>query len=72
MSELPEGAEEALAAMTESEVTDLLLRVRPGVESLDPMERAAAALRHERGVDRRGPAPSKQDAADALRALRAH
>jgi hypothetical protein len=52
MSELSADAEQALAAMTEFEVTDLLARLRPRVESQDPMIRADQALRRSRGLAR--------------------
>lgn len=58
--------EDRLANMTGDEFDALLLRVRPPQESSDPKERAAAALRRERGSERRGKA-TKQNAADALR-----
>lgn len=66
MTQLPAEAEQRLAAMSESEVTDLLARVRPPQESEDPLERAAQALRRSRGVGRTGKA-NKEQAAAALR-----
>lgn len=65
MSSLDEVSEQRLAAMSESEVTDLLARVRSPQESLDPMERAAQALRTMRGLDRRG-GTTKEQAVAAL------
>ncbi|SIA00034.1 Uncharacterised protein [Mycobacteroides abscessus subsp. abscessus] len=67
MTGLPPDAERALAAMSESEVTDLLARVRPPQESDDPMVRAAQALRRYRGLDRTRKA-TPEEAANALRA----
>ena len=73
MSELTPDAEQALAAMSEAEVTDLLSRVRDPRELADPMERAAEALRqsHRRipGRDGRDKA-TKAQAAAAMRMQR--
>ncbi|OCB52980.1 hypothetical protein A5722_25530 [Mycobacterium vulneris] len=66
MSSLDDAAEQQLAAMSETEVTELLARVRPPQEAADPMERAAQALRAMRGLDRRGSA-TKEQAAAAMR-----
>lgn len=71
MSELPVEAEVALAAMSESEVTELLHRVRNPDEFDDPMAKAARAMRRELGSDQRGHA-TKSKAADAVRAYRAN
>lgn len=85
MTELPVGAEQVLAAMSAAEVTELLARVRPSVEQLDPLdqadavldgepspvEKAAAALRRSRGLDRPARA-TKAQAADAMRQYAAH
>lgn len=80
MTYLSQAAEAALAEMTPSEVTALLARVRPGIEQSDPIDqaeaelsaranakknRAAAVLRHTRGLDRTTPA-TKEHAAAAL------
>lgn len=67
MAELSPEAEEIIAAMSESEVDLLLARTRPPEEPADPKQRAAAALRRSRGLDRKGRA-DKQTAAEALRA----
>lgn len=67
MTELSPDAEQALSTMSEAEVTDLLARVRSPQEAVDPMERAAQALRTMRGLDRRS-GTTKEQAAAALRA----
>jgi hypothetical protein len=66
VSELSPAVEQQLADMTEDEYTALTARVRPPTEPLDPKARAAAALRRELGVERRGKA-TKESAAEALR-----
>ena len=66
MAELSPEAEEIIAGMSEAEVDLLLARTRPPEEPANPMERAAAALRRSRGLDRRSRA-SKETAAEALR-----
>lgn len=72
--------EEAIAAMSETELTETLARLRSPIEQLDPVDRAAAELdaaatpiekaakayRKHRGLDRPGRA-TKEQAADALR-----
>jgi len=67
MTEIPPEVEETIASMSEGEFTGLIAKVRAPEESQDPMERAAAALRSLRGVDRRGTA-TKEAAAAAVRA----
>jgi hypothetical protein len=67
MTGLTPEAEQALAAMPEGELTELLARVRPPQESADPMERAAQALRRSRGLDR----PTKATPERAAAALKA-
>jgi len=66
MAELSADAEAIIAAMTEGEVDLLLARTRPPEEAADPMQRAAAALRQSRGLDRRSKA-TPHEAVDALR-----
>jgi len=65
MTEIPAEVEQVVSAMDEATFTAWAARVRGAEESADPMERAAAALRRSRGVDRRRKA-TKQEAADAL------
>ncbi|CAM4374493.1 hypothetical protein MB901379_00486 [Mycobacterium basiliense] len=52
--------------MPADEFDTLLARVRPPEEPADPMERAAAAMRRSRGLDRPRKA-TKEQAAAALR-----
>lgn len=59
-------AEQQLADMNADDFDALVARVRPPDEPTDPMERAAAALRRSRGLDRSRPA-TKERAAEALR-----
>jgi len=66
VAELSPEAEQVIANMSEAEVDLLLARTRPPEEPADPMERAAAALRRSRGLDRKSKA-SKELAAEALR-----
>lgn len=72
MSELTPDAEQALKAMSEAEVTDLLSRVRDPRELADPMERAAEALRqsHRRIPD--GGGRGRATKAQAAAAMRIH
>jgi len=57
----------ALAAMTDDELSEAVAEARgEPVGEATPMERAAAALRRSRGLDRKSRA-SKEDAATALR-----
>lgn len=67
MSGLSPDARAALAAMPADELTELLGELRSIEDNMTPMERAAAALRRSRGLDR-GARASKEDAANALRA----
>ncbi len=69
MSELPPDIEQRLADMSPEDFDALIARTRPPEEPIDPMARAAAALRRHRGLDRTTNA-SKEQAADALRRLR--
>lgn len=66
MSYLDAVNEQRLADMTDDEVTDLLARVRPPLESGDPMVRAAQALRRHRLGPAR-PGVSKEYAAARVR-----
>jgi hypothetical protein len=59
-------AEQQLANLSAEDFDALVARVRPPVEPIDPMERAAQALRNMRGVDRRG-STTKEQAAAAMR-----
>jgi len=59
-------AEQQLADMDADDFDALVARVRPPDEPTDPKERAAAALRRSRGLDRGRPA-TKERAAEALR-----
>ncbi|UVO10868.1 hypothetical protein NM962_12600 [Mycobacterium sp. SVM_VP21] len=59
-------AEQQLADMTADDFDALVARVRPPDEPTDPKERAAAALRRDRGLDRRRPA-TKEAAVEAWR-----
>ena len=68
MTEIPPEVEETIASMSEGEFTAFIAKVRAPEESQDPMERASAALRSLRGVDRRGTA-TKEDARRALTLL---
>lgn len=65
-NEIDPAAEAAVRDMTEAEFIAWSARVRPPVESTDPMERAAQALRRSRGLDRPARA-TKEQAAAALR-----
>ena len=56
----------ALAALTEDEYLDVTADARNDGTELTPMEIAAAALRHSRGLDRKAKATPEQ-AAEALR-----
>ena len=69
MTELPPHVEQQLADMNEADFDALIARTRPPEESTDPKQRAVAALRRHRGLDRTTTA-SKEQAADALRRLR--
>ena len=61
------GIVSALAAMTDDELSEAIAESRgEPVGEMSPMERAAAALRRSRGLDRKSRA-SKEDAATALR-----
>jgi len=66
MADLPAEIEQQIAEMSEAEFDLLIARTRPPEEPANPMERAAAALRRSRGLDRKGRA-SKEVAAEALR-----
>lgn len=68
MSDLSPYVEHQLASMTEEEYDALTARLRPPAEPTDPKERAAAALRRTRGMDRKRPA-TKEEAAAALRSF---
>jgi hypothetical protein len=52
VTELPPEVEQALADMDEAEFDALIARTRPPEEPTDPKERAVAALRRHRGLDR--------------------
>lgn len=58
----------ALAAMDDDEFADAVRDARGDTAELNPMEKAAAALRRSRGLDRKKPA-SKEEAASALNRL---
>ena len=61
------GIVSALAAMTDEELAEAVAESRgEPVGEATPMERAAAALRRSRGLDRKSKA-SKESAAEALR-----
>jgi len=66
MPELSAEAEAIIAAMSEGEVDLLLARTRPPEEPANPMERAGAALRRSRGLDRKTKPASREQAAAAL------
>lgn len=70
MAELSAEAEAIIAAMTEGEVDLLLARTRSPDEPADPKNRAVAALRANRGLDRKERA-TREQAADALRSYAA-
>jgi len=70
MTEIPSEVEQTSAEMSEGDFTAFIARVRPAQESQDPMERAAAALRQMRGLDRAGES-TKEQATAALRAYNA-
>lgn len=71
MSDLGPYVEQQLANLTEDEYNALTARVRPPAEPTDPKERAVAALRRNRGLDRPGKA-SKEAAAAAMRTYQAN
>ena len=66
MNELPPGIEQRIADMSAEDFDMLVYRTRPPEEPVDPMERAAAALRRSRGLDRGSKSASREQAAAAL------
>ena len=65
MTELPPHVEQQLADMSPEDFDALIARTRPPEESTDPKQRAVAALRRHRGLDRTGKA-TKDDATAGL------
>jgi len=65
-SDLGVYAEQQIVNMSAEDLDALLARVRPPAEPTDPMERAAAALRRSRGLDR----PARATKAQAAAAMR--
>jgi len=66
MTDIPPEVEQRIADMSAEEFDDLCARTRIPEEPADPMERAAAAVRRSRGLDRPNKA-TKEQAAAALR-----
>jgi hypothetical protein len=66
VTELPPEIEQRIADMTPEDFDMLVYRTRPPEEPADPLERAAAALRRSRGLDRKSKPASREEAAAAL------
>jgi hypothetical protein len=69
VTELDPAVEEHLASMSAEDFDALIARTRPPEEPANPTERAAAALRRSRGLDRTRKATPEQAAA-AIRQYR--
>jgi hypothetical protein len=66
VTELPPEIEQRIADMSVQDFDLLVYRTRPPEEPADPRERAAAALRRDRGLDRKSKPASREEAAAAL------
>ncbi len=67
MTYLPPEIEQQIAAMSDEDVSLLLMRTRPPEESADPQERAAKAVRRVVSGKRAGqPKATREQAAAAL------